>query len=238
MIYFPQRNRAAELMDDPIVDLESMQKVFKDINRSNRLLNGNYITIGAVSKLIRENQKKEYTLIDMGCGDGAMLRQLILYGRKNNLKIKAVGVDLNEKALQIARNQSEDFPEIRYLQQNILQKETSDLHCDILVCTLTVHHFKDEQIPDFLSRFVQLARIGVVINDLQRSMLAYALFKVFSVIFIHTKMAKHDGLISIKSGFKKKELIDFSKNLPSADHSIHWKWAFRYVWIMRIRRLS
>ena len=128
--------------------------------------------------------------------------------------------------------------EIIRLQRDILQLAPEDLHGDIVLCTLTMHHFFDENIPVFLDRFVKLARIGVVINDLQRSPLAYYLFRGFSAIFIRTKIAKHDGLISIKSGFTKAELERFAENLPSVDHDIKWKWAFRYAWVMHTRRLN
>ena len=74
--------------------------------------------------------------------------------------------------------------------------------------------------------------MGVVINDLQRSKLAYYLFKGFSAIFIRTAMARRDGLISIGSGFTREELQDFAKDLPMVQHRIRWKWAFRYVWVM------
>ena len=101
-----------------------------------------------------------------------------------------------------------------------------------------MHHFTDTQLVVFLKKYVELAKIGIVINDLQRSGLAYYLFKLFSLIFIKTKTAKIDGAISITRGFKKKELIQYSKGLPDTEHQIKWKWAFRYVWIMQPNRLT
>ena len=50
-----------------------------------------------------------------------------------------------------------------------------------------------------INEYVELAKIGIVINDLQRSGLAYYLFKLFSLIFIKTDVAKIDGLISISN---------------------------------------
>jgi hypothetical protein len=45
-------------------------------------------------------------------------------------------------------------------------------------------------------------------------------------------MSKEDGLTSILRGFKKEELIAFSKNLKLDNYTIAWKWAFRYQWII------
>ena len=238
MIDFSKRNTETELMDDLAVNVTVLGRVFKDINRSNRLLGGNRITIKAVSRLIQEHPKNEYNILDMGCGDGQILREIVIWGRKRDLKLKCTGIDLNENALTLARKASMDFPEIEFKCQDILGNKSKDLSCDILLCTLTVHHFKNLEIPVFLKRFVQTAHIGIVINDLQRSAVAYYLFKGFSTIFIQTKIAKNDGAISILSGFKKAELVHFSKALPTVSHRIRWKWAFRYVWVMQKRRLS
>ena len=238
MADFSTRNTDAELMDDPLVEEKVLKKVFEDINRSNRLLSGNRVTIQSVAKLVADYPQESYTILDVGCGDGTMLRKLVLWARNRKIKIKCVGIDLSEKGLTIADEMSQHFPEIRYLKQDILNLEPAHLHCDILLCTLTMHHFLNHQIPVFLGKFGKLAHIAVVINDLHRSALAYYLFNVFSLIFVRTEIAKRDGLISIQSGFTKSELIAFSRNLPLLGHDIKWKWAFRYVWVMRTKRLK
>tara|TARA_R110002049_G_scaffold47596_3_gene137368 strand:+ start:121085 stop:121777 length:693 start_codon:yes stop_codon:yes gene_type:complete len=226
-------------MDDPNITEEMLAVVLEDINRANQLLNGNKPTLSAIDKLIQEGIQKSYTIMDVGCGDGTLLREIVKWARKNNYSVTCIGIDLSENALRVARKKSAGFPEIRYTQQDVLDATfAANVQCDILLCTLTMHHLYNEHIPQFLERFTKLARIGVIINDLQRSLFAYYLFKVFSTIFIKTKIAKHDGLLSIKSGFTKKELNRFSNNLKNVHHQIQWKWAFRYIWVMRTHRLT
>ena len=233
------RNRTPELMDDPKVSGKMLARVLEDINRANRLLKGNKPTIEAVDRLFQEYPKESYTILDVGCGDGTMLREVVKWGRNKGYELDCIGVDLSEKALRIAVKKSVDFPEIRYELQDILEDTLGvNFGCDILLCSLTMHHLYDEHIPPFLNRFTKLARIGVVINDLQRSVFAYYLFKMFSIIFIKTKIARHDGLVSIQSGFTKEELTRFSKKITNAQHHIQWKWAFRYVWVMRTHQLT
>ncbi|WP_411030652.1 methyltransferase domain-containing protein [Spongiimicrobium sp. 3-5] len=229
---FKTRNTESELMDDPNLDEPSLLKVLKDINTSNKLLGGTKITLRAMLKLMDENPREVYTVVDMGCGDGEMLREAALLCREKKHKANLVGIDLSNAAIKIAKERSSGFPEITFLQQDILTLNTSTFVCDILLCTLTMHHFSNQQIPVFLTKFGKLARIGTIVNDLQRSSLAYALFKAFSAIFIKTKIAKHDGLVSIQSGFTKKELVVFSKGLQHLQHAVHWKWAFRYLWVI------
>lgn len=235
---FSIRNRESERMDDPDIKQNLLEEVLCDIDRTNRILRGNRITVHGVGQLIQEFPQKSYTILDMGCGNGSMLRKVVNLGRAMGVEVEAIGIDLSERGLAIAKASSFDFPEIRYLKQDILTLDPDQLNCDILLCSLTMHHFYNENIPVFLEQFTKLARIGVVINDLQRSPLAYHLFRGFSAIFIRTEIARHDGLISIKSGFTKSELEDFAKDLPAVQHDIQWKWAFRYLWVMRTQRLN
>lgn len=238
LIDLTKRSEQPELMDDFKEGLQALRIVFDDINRVNAILGGNNITINAVARLIKENPQESYTIVDMGCGDGNMLREVARYGRKNKHTIQLIGIDLNREALQLAKEASVSYPEIEYQHRDILQIESNELKCDIVINTLCMHHFLDKDLLTFLEKFNELASIAVVINDLQRSSWAYYLFKLFSLIFIKTKIAQIDGLISISKGFLKSDLIQYSKKLLHVQHEIKWKWAFRYVWIMQPNRLS
>jgi len=235
---FSTRHREDELMDDMQLSAHDLKLIYDDINRANSFLGGTNGLISAVTNLISKNPKNAYSLIDVGCGDGEMLRKLCLYFRSKNLEVSLIGMDLNEKAIALAEASSKDFPEISYSVLDVLSEDITALQADLVVSTLTMHHIKEEAIPLFLKRLCEMARIGIVINDLQRSRLAYYLFKFFSAIFIKTKEAKNDGLVSIRSGFTKKELLHYSHGLSKFDHSIQSKWAFRYVWIMQPNRLN
>ncbi|MGB5357906.1 MAG: methyltransferase domain-containing protein [Eudoraea sp.] len=232
-----ERSCAVELMDTIEVDHQTLKDVFNDINKANFFLGGNSITLNGVTQLIDDHPKNNYTIVDMGCGDGTILRKLALTFRKHSASFNFIGMDLNQKALDIANANSKDYPEINYIRQDILSLQPKQFQCDILLCTLTMHHFKNPEIIVFMDHFIKLSKIGVVINDLQRSALACYLFRLFSSIFIKTKIAKSDGLISIKRGFKKKELIHLSNLFPNTEHSIRWKWAFRYLWIVNTSKL-
>lgn len=234
---FSERNTQPELMDDFSVGIQNLRGVFKDINSVNRVLGGNHITVNAVAKLMQENPQIKYTIVDMGCGDGCMLRELAQYCKNEGITTRLIGIDLNEKALQLAEEASKEYPKIEYLCKDIIELEANTLSCDILINTLTMHHFTNNQIEAFLQKFIELSKIGVIINDLHRSPFAYYLFKLFSLIFIKTKIAKNDGLISITKGFVKSDLLTYAKKLPSVTHQIEWKWAFRYVWVMQPIRL-
>ena len=70
MIDLKIRSDQKEIMDDWQGDSQELEVVLKDIDRVNRILGGNSITVNAVINLIQEHSKKSYTIMDMGCAGG------------------------------------------------------------------------------------------------------------------------------------------------------------------------
>ncbi len=231
------RSNESEYMDDPSIEEKELKTALSDISRVNRLLGGNNITLNAIDTIItKTSPSHEVIIVDLGCGDGEMLRAIAKKYRTHKKKVQLIGIDLNPKSLQYARQASSSYPEISYLQQNILDIEAAQFSCDLIICTLTLHHLTDTEIQKVMSKCINLASLGVIINDLHRSHLAYYAFKLFSLFFIKGAIAKHDGLVSIKRGFKKQELIAHAHTMGLQRYKIHWKWAFRYCWVIQTQK--
>ena len=115
---------------------------------------------------------------------------------------------------------------------DIFSENFKTVKYDIVLCTLTLHHFSNEEILNIITTFNKNAETGIIINDLHRSKTAYRLFELICFLFNLKKMSREDGLVSILRGFKKNELEEFSKKLNFKNYTINWKWAFRYQWII------
>jgi 2-polyprenyl-3-methyl-5-hydroxy-6-metoxy-1,4-benzoquinol methylase len=228
------RTDAIEIMDDFALEGEILRDALDKIAKINQLLGGNKLTLQGVQSLMNKvSPNKEITIVDIGCGNGDMLRALADYASNNNLNFKLIGIDANQFTINHAIELSKQYQNITYQCEDIFDDKFKDLKYDIVLCTLTLHHFKDAEIIKLVSVFNENSSIGIVINDLQRSALAYRLFQVLCFVFRLNKMSKEDGLVSILRGFKKEELDNFSKKLNLKKYSIQWKWAFRYQWIIR-----
>ena len=76
MMSFKKRSNQEELMDNLDLDKRILKLALKDISRVNKLLGGNNITINAIENVINKNPKAHYKITDIGCGSGAMLREV------------------------------------------------------------------------------------------------------------------------------------------------------------------
>ena len=236
MITFSNKKRSEqlEIMDDLDFQGEEMKNLLGDLKRVNKWLGGNSITIEGITELLKDYPKKEkVTILDIGCGDGEMLRKCANFGKKNNFNFELIGIDFNENILEFAKNKSKEYPNIKFEKVDVFLEKKLIPNCDIALCTLFLHHFSTEKIEQLVNVLLLKTSIGLVINDLQRNRIAFSFFKLFSSLFLKTKTAKNDGLVSIAKGFKKEELEIISTKIPNQKSSIHWRWAYRFEWILK-----
>ena len=223
-----------EIMDDFAMEGEILREALDKIAKINQLLGGNKLTLQGVQTLIKDcYKKKQITIVDVGCGNGDMLRKLADFAIKNQYHFNLIGIDANKFTINYAQKLSEKYSNINYICEDIFNKQFSEIKYDIVLCTLTLHHFKNEQIERLLDVFYTNSKIGIVINDLQRSAISYRLFQLLCFVFKMEEMPKKDGLTSILRGFKKQDLANFSEKINFKKYTVHLKWAFRYQWIIK-----
>ena len=227
------RTTSTEIMDDFSLEGEELREALDKIASINQFLGGNKVTLDGVKQLLGAISLNEtITIVDVGCGNGDMLRTLAQYAQKSGLVVELIGIDANRFTVNHAQQLSAAYENISFRCEDIFDTSFKEVKADLFLCTLTLHHFKNEEIEYLLPLFYRNSRLGIVINDLQRSGLAYRLFQLLCVVFRLNTMSREDGLTSILRGFTKEELILFSNQMNFNKWSIRWRWAFRYQWII------
>ena len=207
------RTDATEIMDDFSISGKILRNTLNTLAHINKWLGGNKVTLNGLKKVINNHPKREpIIIVDLGCGGGDILRKVSKYGKKEGYLFKLIGIDANKDATVYAREISKNYPEISFINCDVFSEEFESVKCDIVLTTLFLHHFKEDQIIDLLSSLKKRAKLGIVVNDLHRHPMAYYLFKLVCLT-IKNKMIIEDGLTSILRGFKRKELENFSKKM-------------------------
>jgi len=226
------RSSEMEIMDDFTIEGALFRDTLDKLEIINRFLGGNSVTINGLKNLLKNQSKnKTITIVDLGCGNGDILRDVAKFGRKNNYSFNLIGIDANLAAIEYAKELSKEYSELSFKTIDILSEDFKKQSYDVVLCTLFLHHFKNEEIISFLKTTTDKATIGVVVNDLHRHKLAYYLFKLIG-FFIKNKMVRQDGLTSVLRAFKRKDLENIAKEMK-VHFSVQWKWAFRYLWILK-----
>ena len=226
------RSSEMEIMDDFTIEGALFRDTLDKLEIINRFLGGNSVTINGLKNLLKNQSKnKTITIVDLGCGNGDILRDVAKFGRKNNYSFNLIGIDANLAAIEYAKELSKEYSELSFKTIDILSEDFKKQSYDVVLCTLFLHHFKNEELISFLKTTTNKATIGVVVNDLHRHKLAYYLFKLIG-FFIKNKMVRQDGLTSVLRAFKRKDLENIAKEMK-VHFSVQWKWAFRYLWILK-----
>ena len=226
------RSSEMEIMDDFTMEGTLFRDTLDKLEIINRFLGGNSVTINGLKNLLKNQSKnKTITIVDLGCGNGDILRDVAKFGRKNNYSFNLIGIDANLAAIEYAKELSKEYSELSFKTIDILSEDFKKQSYDVVLCTLFLHHFKNEELISFLKTTTNKATIGVVVNDLHRHKLAYYLFKLIG-FFIKNKMVRKDGLTSVLRAFKREDLENIAKEIK-VHFSIQWKWAFRYLWILK-----
>lgn len=226
------RSDQEEIMDDFNYRGDILHDSLDKLAKINRWLGGNKVTIDGLKKLLENHPKSEpLKIIDLGCGSGDILRQISTYGKHQGYNFNLLGIDANPHTISYAQQLSLGFNNVNYRALDIFSEKFQSLDYDIVITTLFLHHFKEEELISFLKPVLKKAKTGIVVNDLHRHRMAYYLFKLLSTT-IKNKTIVEDGLTSVLRGFKKEELIKISEDID-AHYKINWKWAFRYQWLLK-----
>lgn len=103
------------------------------------------------------------------------------------------------------------LPAPRIIQGNALDLPLSDASVDIVSCCLFLHHLEPEQVMRFLAEAHRVARVAVVINDLERTALHYRLAQLNRIID-RSRISRHDGPVSVRRAYTRQELAHMLQN--------------------------
>lgn len=199
MIALGERARAEERMDDPGLDPAVYDAVLKDLARVNSWTLAARPTLRFLHRATKG--MTSFSLVDVGSGEGGMLRRIAAWAARRGLRVELTGVDLNPKSEGVARALTPAGLGITY--------RTGDYRdlgpFDFAISSLVAHHMTDGELSDFLQWMEATARRGWFINDLHRHALAYLGFPLLAGLLRVHPIVRHDGRLSIARAFRRDD---------------------------------
>lgn len=210
-----ERLLLAEQLDDFDLQGEVLHQTLKSLAWINKWL-GNHQSISkAVRKVFKgKNKDREFHIVDLGCGGGDVLRMLAKKLSKRGYACKFTGIDGNPHTLAYAKALSNQFPQIDYLQADILSPEFSIPSCDLLISSHFLYHFEAQSMVRFLKQNLRKVGIAFFNSGLERNKIALLLFQTFSWMMPVNQLARTDGRLAIKRAFTFSELQEVLSQIP------------------------
>ncbi|MDX6289976.1 MAG: hypothetical protein QOH42_1775, partial [Blastocatellia bacterium] len=129
--------------------------------------------------------------------------------------------------------QSAEFPEITSVQGSGLMLPFPDAAIDYVISSLTLHHFDDEGAVSILREMGRVARRGIFVIDLHRNPMAYFFYTTLGHLFLHNRLIREDGALSILKSFTPDELKKFGQQAGLKHASVEKHFPSRLVLIAK-----
>ena len=223
-----QRCRLPEIMDQP--DLAPARHIgaLRGLARVNLWSGSAGILWRPLADLARR-LGRPIRVLDAASGGGDVPLRLWQRARAAGLDIHVDGCDLSPVAVEYAQGKATKVgANVRYFVQNVLQGPVLTGY-DAVTCSLFLHHLDDEQAVAYLRWAGATAGHQVLVNDLIRSGIGFALAHVAGRILTTSNVVHVDGPRSVQSAFTMKEAGALAEKAGLQGATVGWRWPFRYL---------
>ncbi|MBV9274774.1 MAG: methyltransferase domain-containing protein [Verrucomicrobia bacterium] len=192
-----------EMMDQPDPSRAELIGALENLRILNRYFGSHRIIRHFLRRWIRQGDS--LSILDACTGFGDIPRLVVNWARIHQAKVQVLAIDFQSATLDIARQRSEEFPEIRF-QQADLRSFNPGRPFDVVLCSLALHHFAWPEAVEILRTLERLADRAVLVSDLERSLGGMlGVYLLTSTIF-RNPMTRFDGRLSIRRAFSFPEM--------------------------------
>jgi 2-polyprenyl-3-methyl-5-hydroxy-6-metoxy-1,4-benzoquinol methylase len=217
------RLQADELMDDPALDAATYHAVLHDLAKVNRTTFAYRPTLDFLARTA--GKRKSFRLLDVGFGDGDMLRRIARWAQRRGIAAELTGIDLNTRSVAAAQAASPPGTPIRYLAGDYA--ELTGQGFDVVISSLVAHHMSHDQLLAFLCFMDREANIGWFVNDLNRHGFAHASFPLLARAMGWHRIVRLDGRTSIARSYRPAEWSPILEEAGVRGARVHRRFPFR-----------
>lgn len=190
-----------EMMDDPALDAGTYTRVLHDLARVNTITLARRPTLAFLDRAV--GHRRSFKLLDVGFGDGDMLRAIARWAGRRGIAAELVGIDLNERSAAAATEAASPDLAIDYRTGDYADLAGEGWDC--VVSSLVAHHMDRPQLTAFLRFMDREARAGWLVNDLHRHGFAYSGWPLLAGLMRWHPIVRHDGHLSIARSYRPAE---------------------------------
>src|SRR2546427_5697511 len=226
---FRQRSLEPENLDKGSYTPEEYEGCLVELRRVNEWLGDANALRDSLFKEIERRNLRSFSVLDVGAGSGELLRVTAKWARETNRKASLVGIELNERSARAILDESTDFREISSIRANGFQLPFGDKSFDYVIQSLTLHHFDDAGAVKILREMARVARCGIFVIDLNRNPVAYFFYTTIGHLFLHNRLIREDGALSILKSFKPEEMEQIARQAGFANARVDKHFPSRLV---------
>ncbi len=195
-----RRSRQDEQMDAPDLDPAVHARVLHDLARLNRWTRNARPVLAFLDRAV--GPASRLRVLDVGFGDGDVLRAIARWAHRRGVEVELTGVDLNERSVAAARAATPPDLAVDYRAGDYRDQPGP---FDVILSTQVAHHMTDAQLTAFLSHLEAEARSGWLVCDVRRNAFAHRAFPLLARLLRVHRIVREDGRLSIARSLRRDE---------------------------------
>jgi ubiquinone/menaquinone biosynthesis C-methylase UbiE len=212
----------SEWLDSDLGTPQEIDSALHAVTLANRRFGGVRLHARLLQRaLARVSHGSRPHILEVASGRAHVLQAALLrLGRTVDVTL----LDRSAVHLPDPRSWPAELPTPHVLAGDALDLPFPDASVDIVSCCLFLHHLEPPQIVRYLAEAQRVARVAVVINDLERTACHYRLAKLNRIID-RSRISRHDGPVSVRRAYTRGEL---ARMLTNTGRSFHLERAWLY----------
>lgn len=154
---------------------------------------------------------KPWRVLDLCTASGDIPRLMVDFARHRGINVEIDAVDFQSATLEIARRHSAAYPEIVFREADARTVPGEPHSYDLVICSLALHHFSEEDAALVLRRCRELARGPILVADLRRGWSAALGVWLITELLYREPMTKFDARLSVRRAFSRRELAGLTR---------------------------
>lgn len=207
-----QRSAGPELLDGSGHDRAQLARSLRHVGAVDRWLGGARALRRHLTD-VAAPAREPLRVLDVGTGDGSVLRRLARWlAARRGSDVVAVGAELHPEVLAVAVGERDGAGIVRLVRADVRALPFADDAFDVVVSTLTLHHFAADEAVRVLREMARVARGRVLVGDLERSRLHHLGARLLAAtVWRRDPITRHDGPLSVLRSFTAPELEELGR---------------------------
>jgi len=191
-----------ELLDDPAAEPATVSRSLRNIARANRWFGGRAAALWGLSRLERDAPAGvPLSLLDLGTGSADLPLAAVRHFARRGRTIRPLALERSPVAAAMATGRG--VPTVLACAGRLPVRPGS---VDLVLISQLAHHLAADAVVDLFRAASALARVGVVVADLRRSVVAEAAFRFGSAVLRFDTVTREDGVTSVRRGYDEGDL--------------------------------
>ncbi|HSS19758.1 MAG TPA: methyltransferase domain-containing protein [Pyrinomonadaceae bacterium] len=226
---FRQRSEELEFIDTGDYTPAEYEGCIIELQRVNRWLGDTSALRHSLLAEIERQNLAEFSVLDVGAGSGELLKVIANWARRSRRHALLTGLELNPRSTAVMSERQTIFPEITAIRGDAFHLPFADDQFDYGLCSLFTHHFTDPEVVSILRELARVASREIFVIDLYRHPVAYFFYTTLGRLFLHNRLIRHDGALSILRSFTPDELQRLAFEAGLKDVTVTRRFPYRLV---------